>query len=276
MSRGRIFIVACCMVALPFIMGAKPARIVKDAESVELFAAIKAKQVEVKLIPKDATEATVLIENKTAKPLRIALPAAFAGVPVLAQDDFGGGGDDFGGGGFGADQGGQQQQQQAMGGGMGGGGMMGGGGGMMGGGGMFNVAPERTRKVKVRTVCLEHGKKDPHPRVPYELRPIDSFTSDASVHHVCAMLGRGEVDQVSAQAATWHLTDKLTLQQLASKVKVKHLNGTREMYFSPAHLQRASKIVRVARVRAEKTSKKSKSPGEVEPVVESPSADESL
>ena len=58
------------------------------------------------------------------------------------------------------------------------------GGGM---GGMFNVAPERVRKFKVGTVCLEHGKKDPNPRVPYELRPIESFTSNTKVHELCAM-----------------------------------------------------------------------------------------
>ena len=38
-----------------------------------------------------------LVKNLTKKPLRIQMPAAFAGVPVLAQDDFGGGGGDFGG-----------------------------------------------------------------------------------------------------------------------------------------------------------------------------------
>ena len=69
---------------------------------VELFSAIKAGDLQVKFIPKDATQATLIVENKTKKPLRIALPSAFAGVPALAQDDGGGGFDDFGGGGLGA------------------------------------------------------------------------------------------------------------------------------------------------------------------------------
>lgn len=263
MSCGRTFVLSCCLLVTPLLMGAKPARLsrlFKDAESVELFSAIKAGDLEVKLIPKDATQSTVIVKNLTQKPLRIQMPAAFAGIPVLAQDDFG---DDFGGGGLGGDQG-QGQGQQALGGGMGGG-MMGGGmgGGMMGGGGMFNVAPERVRKVKVKTVCLEHGKKDPNPRVAYELRPLAAFTSDTKVFEVCRMLGNGEVDQTSAQAAAWHLTDKLTLQDLARKVKVKHLNGTVEMYFSPLHLQRASKIIQVATTRAKKRFE-AKSPGESE------------
>ena len=111
----------------------------------------------------------------------------------------------------------------------------------------MNVAAERVQKVKIKTVCLEHGKKDPNPRVPYEVQPIASFTDNAHVHEVLNMLGRGEVDQVSAQAATWHLTDGLSAKELAQKVKVKHLNGSVEMYFSPVHMQRANKIVEVAK-----------------------------
>lgn len=81
---------------------------------VEWFAAEEAGQIEIKFIPKDATEAMVLVKNLTAKPLNIKLPEAFAAVPINAQGMGGGG--------------------------MGGGGM--GGGGMGGGGGMFSLPPE--------------------------------------------------------------------------------------------------------------------------------------
>ena len=46
-----------------------------------------------------------------------------------------------------------------------------------GGGGLFNVPAEKVGKIKVVTVCLEHGKIEPNSRVVYELRPIESFTS---------------------------------------------------------------------------------------------------
>lgn len=275
MSRCLIGL-CCCLIGLPLLMGAKPAKshLFKDAETVELFSAVKAGDVEVKLVPKDTTQATVIVKNLTKKPLRIQMPAAFAGVPVLAQDDFGGGAGDFGGGG-GDLGGGQGQQQQALGGGMMGGGMggMGMGGGMMGGG-MFNVAPERVRKVKVATVCLEHGKKDPNPRVPYELRPLKSFTSNPQVAEVCMMLARREIDQVSAQAAAWHLTDKLSWNELARKVKVKHLNGSVEMYFTPNKVRRAMKIVQAAKQRASKRAKQ-KSPGETDELAKTDQAEKS-
>src|SRR5262245_44781235 len=55
------------------------------ADEVEMFAAIKRGDIEVKLVAKDDTEASVLIKNKTKRPLNVKLPEAFAGVPVLAQ-----------------------------------------------------------------------------------------------------------------------------------------------------------------------------------------------
>ena len=51
-------------------------------QTVEMFEAIKAGQIEVKLIQKDSTQARVLIENKGDAPLNVKLPEVFGGVPV--------------------------------------------------------------------------------------------------------------------------------------------------------------------------------------------------
>ena len=228
----------------------KPSRAIADQQpAVEMFAAISDGQLKVQLIPKDATRANVIFRNQTDQPLRLRLPEAFAGVPVLAQAGFGGGG----GGGFGGGGGGQQ----SFGGGMGGGGFGG------GGGGFFQVAPGAMKKVKVATVCLEHGKKDPNPKIAYEIKPIASFTTDQRVHQVCSLLGQGKMDQPTAQAAAWHLTDGLTWEQLAQKVKIRHLNGSTEMYFSPRQVTNAARLVSfvTALVKAEEESKRT-SPGE--------------
>ena len=58
-----------------------------EDETVQLFSAIEAGQLEVRLIPKDSTQCQVLIANRSDRPLNVALPEAFAGVPVLAQFD---------------------------------------------------------------------------------------------------------------------------------------------------------------------------------------------
>ena len=71
-----------------------------EHQSVDLFAAMKAGQIEAKIILKDSTTGRVFLSNKTKEPLNVRLPGAF--VAVLKQfDDDGGFGDDQGGGGDG-------------------------------------------------------------------------------------------------------------------------------------------------------------------------------
>jgi hypothetical protein len=219
--------------AEPRKIGASTAK----ADEVEMFAAIKRGDIEVKLVAKDDTKANVLIKNKTKRPLNVKLPEAFAGVPVLAQL-----GPGLGGGGNNRD-GDDNNQNQAVGGGFGGG-MMGGGGGMMGGMG-FNVAPEKIGKLKVACVCLEHGKKDPNPRVQYEIKKIDDFTQDTKVHEVLKLLASGKVPQRVAQAATWHFANGMSWDALAAK-KVNRLGVPDTAYFSPAELRAALQLSAVA------------------------------
>ena len=147
----------------------------------------------------------MLIKNNTKKPLNVKLPDAFAGVPVLKQLGIGGGG---GGGG-----GGNQSMGGGMGGGMMGGGGMG-GGGM--GGGMFNVAPEQVGQFKVATVCLEHGKKVPRPKIPYEIAPLDRVTTEPGVKELLMAFGSGRINQRVTQAAAWHLANGLSRESRRS------------------------------------------------------------
>lgn len=242
------------------------------AKNVELFSAMEAGDIEVKFVPKDASQATVVIKNRTQQPLQIELPAAFAAVPVLAQQRGGNAAVPGGVGGLGGNQ--QTNQTgggQGMGGGMGGMGMGGMGGMGMGGMGMgmgmMNVGPEKSTKFKVATVCLEHGKPDPTPRMTYEIRRIEDFTTKGEVIELCRMLGRGDIDQRSAQAAAWHLMDGLTWPQLATKERSRLINGTVELYFGRPHIQRAMMAVAHATqvVRAEQESQSQDqhvSPGE--------------
>ncbi len=206
-----------------------------EARQVEFFEAIEAGEIEVEFIPRNAERANVLIENQGEQPLVIQLPDAFAGVPVLAQ--FGGVGD------FGGQQGGVGGTS----------GMQGIGGGMGGVGGMFNVEPGRVGRLQVPTVCLEHGKEDPNPRVPYEIRPIETFTDNQGVIEICRMLGDGEVPQGVAQAAAWHLTDNLSWKELATMNRVQLRSGHFERFFSPQEVQLAVRVVGEANRRVEQS-----------------------
>jgi hypothetical protein len=235
--------------------GAEP---MEGYQEIDLFQAINDGVVDVQFIAKNAKEANIIIKNKMGKPLAIKMPAAFAGVPVLAQFGGGGGGQGgFGGGGQGGGGGGFQ----GGGGGFGGqGGGQGGGGG--GQGGFFNVAPEKVGKMKVDFMCLEHGKKDPTARTPYKIVPITEFTQDTNVIELCKMLGRGEISQNIAQAAAWHLTDGLSWNELASKNRVEFSNGYTEKFFNGSELhvafQATQEAARRAKVTAEERSKSNK------------------
>jgi len=244
------------LAALPLVAAAAAPEKKTAKESpkvVELFAGMESGEIEVNVFPKDATKGTVTIKNNTDKPLTVKVPPALAGVPVLAQlcCPLGGGGCPGGGGGG----------NQGFGGGMMGG-MMGGMGGMgmggMGMGGMFNVAPEKVAKVKLVTVCLDHGKEDPNPHIEYKLVPIEKYAKDPAVTEVIKLMLAGKIDQHSAQAAAWHLQNGLSWKELATKIGAKHLNGIVEPYFTPVHLQRALAATKEARRRA--TAAESQSP----------------
>ncbi len=133
---------------------------------------------------------------------------------------------------------------------------MGGMGGMGGGGGFFRVEPEKVGKIKIVTVCLEHGKKDPSPHVAYELIPAESYTKNQATIETLKMLGNGQIDQHSSQAAVWNIENDLSWQELSTKIGVKHLNGSTEPYFAGVHIERGMLIVNEAERRAKESPTK--------------------
>ncbi|TWU16173.1 hypothetical protein [Allorhodopirellula heiligendammensis] len=244
------------------------------AELAGLFAAMDAGQVEAEFIPLSAARANLLVKNLTEKPLRIQMPAAFAGVPVNAQmmgggmGGMGGGMGGMGGGmgGMGGGMGGMGGGGQSMGGGGGMGGGMGGMGGGMGGmgggmgGGMFTVKPGRVHKMGLDTVCLEHGKPDPSPRMKYAIVPLERVTKDPAVALLCQAIGNGQVAQNTAQAAAWNLMDGLSWAELAKKNRVENTYTGNIPYFSQLELRAAMAVVAEAqRATADESSSGSQS-----------------
>lgn len=224
---------------------------VSAAEATDLFAAETQGLVAVRYIPNDSRSAQVIVTNRTNRPVTLRLPLAFAGVPVLAQMGGGMGGMGGGGGGAGFGAGGIGGGPQTTGGGMGGQGMNGmGGGGAGGGGGAFSIPPQKTRVLRIATVCLEHGKPEPSSRYPYKLAEIDSFSSDPKLTLVLESLGRGELPQKVAQAAAWHLSNGMSWERLAAEA-IDHAGGVPdEAYFTTAELTAAQRVVAVATQRA--------------------------
>jgi hypothetical protein len=243
-----------------------------NADRVPLFQGIEQGTFDVKIIARDEKGGNVLIENKSKKPLTVKLPDAFVGVQVLKQFGMGAGGmgggmGGMGGGGMGGmGGGGMGGGGQAMGGGMGGGGMGGGGMGGMGGGGMggggmggggggfFSIPPEKVVKVPYKSVCLEHGKKEPSPRMVYRMVPVEKYTKDPVLQELVRMVGTGRINQQVAQAAAWHLSSKMSWGQLASKT-IRRIGLRSVPYFHPAALRGAQMMVAQAGARARERAK---------------------
>src|SRR3954470_2768360 len=203
-----------------------------SGSGVEFFEAVEAGQINAKFIALNDHEAKLIVTNNTDQPLNLKLPDAFAGVPVAAQ--FGGAGGARGGGGGargggGRTGGGGGGQQQSVGGG-GGGGLGGGIGG--GGGGQFSVPPEKTEKIDIAVVCLDHGLRDPSSSAPYKMVPADSIVNSPAVVELLKAFGRGELKHGAAQAAAWHLNNDISWQQLAAQLQGTKRSLRRPPYFS--------------------------------------------
>ncbi|MDO5580291.1 MAG: hypothetical protein Q4G69_04100 [Planctomycetia bacterium] len=231
---------------------------------VNLFNAMEQGLVDVKFVAKSTMDSTLTVKNKSGEPLVIDMPSAFAGVPIVAQFDAPGGFGGFGGnqGGFGgmAGMGGgagggssQSSANQSVGGGMGGG--MGGGG--MGGGAFF-IAPEKSVSEKVRIVCLEHGKKDPRPSVKYQIVPLDCFTKNKTTQVLCQMLGDPNIDQYAVQAAVWNEENNVSFNEMSQKTVGEMGTNVKKPYFTSSQLQSGTKILTVARQKADELKAKEK------------------
>jgi hypothetical protein len=187
-------------------------------ETVELFSAIESGKIEARLIPRDAKHCRVLVENKTDQPLNVQFPAAFAGVPVMAQ--------------FlppnpanGQQPPQNSPQTQQIGGpfpnpqlnplmNQGNQGNQGPMFNPRGNGPVFNVSPEKIGEMRLTTVCLDHGKPEPKAKIAYQLKPIDEVTDKPGVRELCCLMGRSDINHQSAQAAAWHLNNAKTWDEL--------------------------------------------------------------
>ena len=164
--------------------------------------------------------------------MSVKLPDAFVGIPVLAQAAGAAGN---GNGNRNTSTNNNKSQNQSVGGGM---------GGQVGG--AFSVPPERVVKLQVAVVCLNYGKPDPSPHVPYTIVPAATYTSDPEVQEVCRMLGDGQMDQRTAQIAAWHLANHMSWDELADLKVFPHFPQYTRPYFSADEIHDAMGIVTLA------------------------------
>jgi hypothetical protein len=199
--------------------------------AVDMFAAMKSGDLDVKIIPHDSTKAQIILKNNTDQPLTVKLPDAFVATPILAQQQGGGLGGAGGATGSRSTSSGSSSRQST-------------GGGMGStGGGFGSIPPEHMLKFQVPIVCLEYGKADPNPHVPYKIEPADQYTSNGEVQAVCKLLGDGKLDQRAAQAAAWHVANHMSWDELANLQTFPHYPQYSKPYFNQQELREAIVIV---------------------------------
>jgi hypothetical protein len=111
----------------------------------------------------------------------------------------------------------------------------------------FTVFPAKSRVVRIPTVCLDHGKREPNARVPYRMVALDACSTDPRLAEVLEALSRGVLTQKVAQAAAWHLSSGRTWEQLSAEV-IEMAGGADPdvRVFSPAELVAARRFVEAA------------------------------
>ncbi len=229
------------------------------ARSVELFTAINEGLIEVKLIQVNARNGNLVIDNKANEPLTIQMPAAFVGVNVLNQFGFNGpnnnglnagpqnngqqqGGTQMTGGGAGPVNGGNQP---------GGANAIGPGNGLGNGLGnnFFSIPPEKRVRLAVRSVCLEYGKLEPNSKSPYQIRAVESVSSDPVLKEVLSTIAVGRTSENVAQAAAWHVANGKSWAEL-SAMRTEPIASLPLPMFAQQEIAQAKKLVEAAKQRA--------------------------
>ena len=248
-----------------------------SAELVDLFEAVDAGQVTVRLIPRNAMGGNVLIENKTDKPLTVKIPDAVVGVSIHSQfGNFGAAGNlGLGNQGLGnnAGPGNGQNGPQKIGGGIGPAPGIGNGqpfgngqGNPQGiGQGFFSLPAEHVISLNFNSVCLEHGKPEPGPSSKYTLAPVTKISPDPVLYQLLTVVGSGKVDTKAAQAAAWHQANKMSFQQLSEKMNTPLGALTQTPEFTRNQILAAEELIAEAKQRATEASLVETPESKVEP-----------
>jgi hypothetical protein len=254
---------AVCLMAASLALAKPPLKKLKldpRVPPVDLFDAIEAETIDTTVSAKNAHEASLLVTNKSDAPVTVQMPRAVVAVQVLKQ--FGFPNNRPGNTNAGQPGGNVMGGAQPMGMGMMGNNMPGGMNNLPGGFnnnqgngpgmGIFSVPPQKTVQVPMKGVCLAHGKPDPRPRMTYRLVKLEDYTGDPALQEMLKLFGTGNLDLQSAQAAVWHLTDRMSWQELREKRIEPWGGGEPSSYFSEKQVEDAEGLIRQVREKVDR------------------------
>lgn len=223
------------------------------AERVELLAGLEQGVFSARMMPRDETGGSIYVQNLTTRPLTVEMPPALVGVQVHPQAPSPFPGNLLSSAGpIGSNTGtaGNQSAQPV-------------GTGFPGANGpsgslsnvnvnvnqnngplpnFFSIPPERIVRVEYHSVCLQHGAPTPRRGQLYAVTRVESFSSDPRLPSLLSKIGKGDLDQKSAQAAAWHVANQMSWGDLQAE-RFKHLNAPDTPYFSQHELSAAGQII---------------------------------
>ncbi|MCH9653086.1 MAG: hypothetical protein K0U86_07120 [Planctomycetes bacterium] len=218
-------------------------KLIPDVPEVELFTGIKNQKLATRVYPMSAYNSSVFITNLTQQPLTVKVPPAVSSVHILAQ--------------VGQDKGlldglldnpqSQKGKSQSVGGNL----SPVGNNQKLDFQGLFTIPAEKTVRLRLRSVCLEHGKPSPSSLKTYELRPIESEVKDEALVLILKKFDPRYDDWEMVQAIAWHLSSHMNWRELANQKKNLSIGGGIPQ-FSSAQLMNAKKIVEMAQIQVNK------------------------
>jgi hypothetical protein len=266
--RARTQFVAACLsvfvLTTSLATAKQPIRKLKydtSLPAVDLFEAIDNGLVETSVIAKSVNEASLFVTNKSDKAVSVKLPQAVVAVQVLKQFFPPGGNNNVGLNQAGGNRG-QGGAAQPLGGGPQGNANNGNNGPGQNGQGngfpnqgnnFFSVPSQMTVQVPLRTLCLAHGRPEPRPKMTYRLVKLEDYTGDRVLQETLKLFASGQTDAQSAQAAVWHLTDKMSWDDLRAK-QIDRLGLDPVLYFDAKQVDDAETLIDTARARTSDVS----------------------
>ena len=216
----RSFFIAVAILAAPSVaIQAAPPQVV------DFFKARADGHLDAKFIAANEKRGQLLLKNQGEQPLVIRMPEAFAGVPVLAQ--------------LGPLPNLDADLAQGV-------GIPGPGGLNPRLNGRFNVAPERLvdlrpgqqRRLRIESVCLDHGKRTPNARMKYDVVPLADYKPGAELAELMKIFGQERYSQPAVQAVAWHYASDKTMEELTTFRDKR----TGRRFFSKAQLKEAYRL----------------------------------
>lgn len=242
-------------------------QLMKDAEKVALFDAMQTNRIDVLVVARSFSMLTLSLRNRTSVPLLVQSPEVFAAIPTYklmadqvaqqakqAAERFGQPASRFNprrgqrygqsaqipqglGGSFYTSEPGQrfadppETKDKSL---------------DNGKAGMVStkelaswlLLPGKVVTQPIPCFCLEFGKPDPSPKVPYQLRPLEDLTGNRGVRELLIRFGRRQCTQRIAQLALWHVANKTPWQVLAQVHLPRYIAGGNRK-FSMRELQAA-------------------------------------